>query len=96
MPRETLEEACHCKKTQAGVQCPGVARLSEEAFHEGYDPGELISFLCNDCNERWDFCKTCMIRFNPNNRNKHPSSNGTVRLWSRELMLRRILVKRDV
>jgi len=36
------------------VECGGIAHLSSFAPHEGFEPGDVVAYACEDCNHRLD------------------------------------------
>jgi len=36
------------------VECGGVANLVSFAPHEGWEPGDVVTFACEDCDHRLD------------------------------------------
>lgn len=36
------------------VECGGTAHRSSFEPHEGFEPGQLVTFACADCNHRMD------------------------------------------
>ncbi|NIS29339.1 MAG: hypothetical protein GWO04_04935 [Actinobacteria bacterium] len=36
------------------VECGGTAHRSSFEPHEGFEPGQLVTFACEDCNHRMD------------------------------------------
>ena len=36
------------------VECGGIAHRASYAPHEGFEPGDVIAYACEDCNHRHD------------------------------------------
>ncbi len=36
------------------VECGGTAHLSSYPPHEGFEPGDVVAFACEDCDHRMD------------------------------------------
>jgi hypothetical protein len=36
------------------VECGGIAHRASFEPHEGWEPGDVVSFACEDCNHRLD------------------------------------------
>lgn len=36
------------------VECGGIAHRSSYPPHEGYEPGDIVVYACEDCNHRMD------------------------------------------
>ena len=36
------------------VECGGIAHRSSYPPHEGYEPGDIVVYACEDCNHRLD------------------------------------------
>lgn len=36
------------------VDCGGTCHLLSYAPHEGWSPGDIVAYRCEDCRDRWD------------------------------------------
>jgi hypothetical protein len=36
------------------VDCGGTCHLISYAPDEGWEPGDVVAYRCEDCNDRWD------------------------------------------
>ncbi len=36
------------------VDCGGVCHLQSYPPHEGFEPGDIVAYRCEDCLDRWD------------------------------------------
>jgi hypothetical protein len=52
-----LNEKESAEDPPESITCPdclGVARLSSYRPHEGWQPGDIATYRCVDCLDRWD------------------------------------------
>jgi len=52
--------ACHMETPESitCVECGGTAHRSSYAPHEGFESGDVIAYVCEDCNHRHDIVLT--------------------------------------
>jgi len=48
----------HAPDTVTCMECDGTAHRSSFEPHEGFEPGDVVAYACEDCNHRLDVILT--------------------------------------